>query len=118
MSDQYLAAVRRVDAAVGALTSRLGDETLLIVSDHGGGGLEPRDHDRPHPLNERIPFIMAGHRVKRRLVVQREVLLLDVPPTVMAVLGVPIPAEYEGEAMTEALLPESAVIAEPMRVAS
>ncbi len=118
MSEEYCSALRRVDAAVGALTSRLGDDTLIVMSDHGGGGLEPREHDRPHPLNERIPLIMAGHRVRRGLVIQREVLLLDVPPTVMAVLGVPIPAEYEGEALVEALLPERASMAEPMRVAS
>ena len=118
MSDEYLAAVARVDAAIGALTARLVDETVMIVSDHGGGGLEPCDHDRAHPLNERIPLIMAGSRIRRGLAVQREVLLLDVPPTVMAVLGVPIPAEYEGEPLIEALRHDAPVLSEPMRVAS
>jgi len=105
MSEGYLAAVRRVDAAVGILTAQLGDATLLVVADHGGGGVHARDHDLEHPLNERIPLIVAGKWVRRRTVVHRDVSLLDVPPTVLAALDLPVPAEYEGRALTEALLP-------------
>jgi predicted AlkP superfamily pyrophosphatase or phosphodiesterase len=118
MSEGYLAAVRRVDGAVGMLTGQLGDATLLVVADHGGGGVHARDHDIAHPLNERIPLIMAGQRVRRRTVVHRDVSLLDVPPTVLAALDLPVPAEYEGRALTEALLARHGDIPMEARVAS
>jgi predicted AlkP superfamily pyrophosphatase or phosphodiesterase len=118
MSEEYLAAVRRVDAAVGTLSGHLGDATLVVVSDHGGGGVEARDHDVPHPLNERIPLILAGPRIRRRHVVHREVSLLDVPPTVLAALELPIPTEYEGRALSEALLNSDAERSLAARAAS
>ena len=108
MSPRYLEAVRRVDAAVGALTARLGDAHLIVVADHGGGGVSPRDHDTPHPVNDHIPVILAGPRVRRRYLIHEEVSLLDVPPTVMALLGVPAPREYEGRVLQEALMPAQA----------
>jgi predicted AlkP superfamily pyrophosphatase or phosphodiesterase len=107
MSEEYLTAVRRVDAAVGALSGHLGDATLVVVSDHGGGGVQDRD-----------PLILAGPRIRRRHVVHREVSLLDVPPTVLAALELPIPTEYEGRALSEALLNSGAEQSMAARVAS
>jgi arylsulfatase A-like enzyme len=118
MSEGYLAAVRRVDTAVGMLTGSLGDSTLLVVSDHGGGGVHATDHDIEHPLNERIPLIVAGEQVRRRLLIHRDVSLLDVPPTVLAALDLPVPAEYEGRAITEAFLPRHSDLPMAARAAS
>jgi hypothetical protein len=112
MSPAYLKAVREVDAAVAVLRATAADSLLLILADHGGGGVAPTDHDAPHPVNDRIPLVLAGPRVRRRYALQHPVSLLDVPPTLLWWLGVEVPAEYEGRVLHEALLaaePEAAV---------
>jgi hypothetical protein len=112
MTPAYLDAVREVDAAVSLLRATVADSLLVVLSDHGGGGVAPTDHDAPHPVNDRIPLVLAGPRVRRRYALQHPVSLLDVPPTVLWWLGVEAPAEYEGRVLHEALLatePEAAV---------
>ncbi len=104
MSSEYLDAARGVDAAVALLTPLLDDSLLVVVSDHGGGGVIPTDHDAEHPINARIPLILAGERV-RRLDIAGPVSLLDVPPTLLDWFGVPVPRGYEGRALREAFEP-------------
>jgi hypothetical protein len=104
MSPAYLAAAGAVDRALARLTEVLEDTLVIVLSDHGGGGVEPRDHDWPHPLNDRIPVVLAGAGVRRRYAITRPVSLLDIPPTLLAWFGAPIPAGYEGTALTEAFV--------------
>ena len=104
MSEPYLDAVREVDLAVGQLRACAADSLLIVLSDHGGGGIEPRDHDAPHPLNDRIPLILAGPRIRRRHVLREPVSLLDVPPTLLWSLGLEIPPEYEGTVLYDAFV--------------
>jgi arylsulfatase A-like enzyme len=107
MSPEYLQAAAELDAAIAAFASGLADATLIVVADHGGGGLRPRDHDLPHPLNERIPLVIAGRGVRHREVLAGPVSLLDVPATILWRLGVPVPGCYEGRALREAFLQRS-----------
>jgi predicted AlkP superfamily pyrophosphatase or phosphodiesterase len=102
MSPEYFAAASRVDSAIGALAERLGDTLLIVLADHGGGGVSPNDHDAPHELNDRIPLVLAGPGVRRHCTITRDVSLLDVPPTVLHWFGVPAPASYEGRALLDA----------------
>jgi Type I phosphodiesterase / nucleotide pyrophosphatase len=109
MTEPYLEAVREVDAAAAQLRACAADSLLLVVADHGGGGVEPRDHDEPHPLNDRIPLVLAGPRIRRRHVLRRPVSLLDVPPTILWFLGVDPPPTYEGGVLYDAFVaPETA----------
>ncbi len=101
-SQPYLAAARAVDAAVGRLATLAADSLLVVLADHGGGGVHPTDHDTPHPDNDRIPLVLAGPGVARRHEITRDVSLLDVPPTVLAHLGVAAPAPYPGRPLDEA----------------
>jgi hypothetical protein len=102
MSPPYLYAVREVDTAVGLLADVAEDSLLVVVSDHGGGGVSPRDHDLPHPLNDEIAFVLAGPGVTRHHALARLVSILDVPPTVLHWFGVDVPESYEGRVITEA----------------
>jgi predicted AlkP superfamily pyrophosphatase or phosphodiesterase len=113
MSSSYLAAAAAVDDAVGALTILAGDSLVIVVSDHGGGGVSADDHREPHPTNDRIPLILAGPGVARRRRLDGPVSLLDVPPTLLHWLGVPVPASYEGRVLADAFDPRAraAVIA-------
>jgi arylsulfatase A-like enzyme len=104
MSAPYLRAATELDAAVGLFSSGLGTGTMIVVSDHGGGGVRPREHDDAHPMNDWIPVVIAGRGVRRQRVLGEPVSLLDIPPTILWHLGVPIPDCYEGRVLRDAFL--------------
>lgn len=101
MSPAYMEAVAAVDDAVGLLLEALDDALMIVLADHGGGGVRPDDHDAPHPLNDHIPLFLAGAGV-RRARLNGDVSLLDVPATLLHWFGAPIPAGYEGRPLVEA----------------
>ena len=104
MSPAYLAAVRDVDAAMTELRSLARDSLLVVLSDHGGGGVAPTDHDAPHLVNDRIPLILAGPQIRRRHVLPHPASLLDVPPTALWWLGADVPSSYEGHVLRDAFV--------------
>ncbi len=99
MSPPYLAAVARMDHALGALRRELAsemEETLLIaLADHGGGGRIPTHHDSAHPLDCTIPIFLEGAGVHPQELAG-SLTILDVPATVLWALGLPIPTQYAG----------------------
>ncbi len=107
MSGPYLQAAAIIDRGLRHLEPLLDDpETLVIITaDHGGGGVLPNDHDHPHPLNDRIPLLLLGSGVQRASEPEREAHLLDIPPTILWSLGVPVPMQYEGRVLHEAFAP-------------
>lgn len=109
MSDAYFQAAAEVDTGIGILSSWTEDAVLLVLADHGGGGVTPHDHDEPHPVNDHIPVIVAGSGVARSHRLTGAVSILDIPPTVLWWFGVTVPAEYEGRPLSEAFvaMPES-----------
>jgi hypothetical protein len=109
MSRPYLEAVREIDVAVGILRACASDSLFCVLADHGGGGVAPTDHDAPHPVNDRIPLLLAGPRVRRRHVMHQPTSILDVPPTLLWWLGLDVPEEYEGRVLRDAF-----VVAEPI----
>ena len=102
MSPEYLAAAGEVDAAIGVLADITEHSLLIVLSDHGGGGVSTHDHAEPHPINDRIPFILAGPDVTRHHQLTRPVSLLDVPPTLLWWFGLAIPGCYEGRVLRQA----------------
>jgi hypothetical protein len=104
MSAAYVRAVAAVDAAVRLLAGFLDDSLLIVLSDHGGGGVHPTDHDAPHPVNDAIPVILAGASVRRHHTLTAPVSLLDIPATVLEWFGVPVPQCYEGRPLTDAFV--------------
>jgi len=101
MSRPYLEAARAADGAVSVLSGAIlerDDALLLVTADHGGGGVAATDHDMPHPVNDTIPMVAAGaHVVPGRG--PAGVSLLDLPPTILRALEVPIPRSYSGRAL-------------------
>lgn len=104
MSRAYRDAAAVVDRAIGLLT-QVPDTTLLVLADHGGGGVDPTDHDTPHPVNDRIPIILAGTGIRRRRVIEEPASILDIPPTILHAFGASIPSSYEGRPLTGAFAP-------------
>ena len=109
MSAPYAEASRQLDASIGRLAAlcEIGRDpgTLLIaLADHGGGGARADDHDSPHPFDRTIPIVLAGGGVGASELAPLT-SLLDVPPTVLWALGMPIPAAWSGRPLLEAFAP-------------
>lgn len=102
MSPQYRKAAVEVDAGIGVLAALAEHSLLIVLSDHGGGGVTPHDHAEPHPVNDHIPLILAGPEITRRHQLARRVSLLDLPPTLLWWLGLDVPHAYEGRILAEA----------------
>jgi arylsulfatase A-like enzyme len=113
MSDEYARAAYRLDETLGLLATLANVErdpgTLLIaLADHGGGGVDPRNHESAHPLDRTIPVLLAGGHAAGEL---RSPSLLDIPATVLWALGVPLPASYVGRPLVEAFSSSSMAVA-------
>ena len=102
MSLPYLDAAQKVDDALGMLLPRLEDTLVIVLADHGGGGVQPTDHDLPHHLNDRIPLILAGAGTRREHVIERPLSILDVPATILHWFGLAVPQSHEGRPITDA----------------
>ncbi len=108
MSAAYLAAVTRMDDALGVLRRELAssrNDTLLIaLADHGGGGRIATHHDSAHPLDTTIPIFLDGAGVYPQ-VLRDGHSILDVSATAVWALGLPIPSQYAGTPLRDAFAP-------------
>jgi predicted AlkP superfamily pyrophosphatase or phosphodiesterase len=115
MSTEYESAAQRVDLALGMLAAcadvdRDPGTLLVALADHGGGGVDPRDHDSGHPLDRTIPVLLAGHAVRGEALDAPSIL--DVAPTVLWALGLPVPSSYVGRPLVEAFAPAAMAVGE------
>ena len=101
----YDASVRYVDeVGVGALVSALEDlglaeDTLLVVTaDHGEELFEHGSvlHGFPYDETARVPLVMRGPGLPAGLRVEGLVSLLDLMPTILSRLGLPVPPTVQG----------------------
>ncbi len=110
-------AAMRVDALLGEILGRLDlqKDTILVASDHGQ--IDAGGHGGPEEVNRLEPFVLAGAGVKPGN--YGEVNMVDVAPTLAALLGTNIPADSQGQVLTEMLnLPASTLAALPIAVAA
>lgn len=109
MSAAYQRAAHRLDEALGRLLDAIdlgpaSDTMLVAMADHGGGGSVPTDHDSAHPLDRTIPIMLAGAGIVPGAL-RGGAQLLDVPPTVLHALQVPVPGSYQGRPLVDAVEP-------------
>ena len=97
MSEQYLERIRRAVGHIKSVTEAAGDEyTVIVTADHGG-------HERTHgtqleedmtiPMFFMGPDFPAGQEMK-------DVSILDIAPTVTALMGLKAPSAWEGQSLT------------------
>jgi predicted AlkP superfamily pyrophosphatase or phosphodiesterase len=103
MSLPYRMAVRRADGAVGRIvrTARraFGDDVVVIVTaDHGGSG---RSHSHSTPPERTIPWIVWGRGVTPGEIAT-PIRTMDTAATALWLLGVPVPARWEGRPVEQA----------------
>lgn len=109
--DRYDAGIRHADARLGAFLDRLGAAGLLartvvaVVSDHGEslGEREWVGHNRLHAPQLFVPWIMAGPGLPAPRVVDTPAQLVDVMPTLLDLLGYPVPDGLAGSSLMPAV---------------
>jgi arylsulfatase A-like enzyme len=103
MSVEYGEACRDMDAVLDRLITLADDGRTMFVllADHGGGGIKYNDHESDHPADMTIPLVFWGAGVTPTWLTNAS--LLDVPPTILAALGVASSENFEGRVLSEAL---------------
>ncbi len=95
VSDQALSQILRALHTAG-----IADSSVVIISaDHGG-------HDKTHgldiPEDMEIPWIAWGKGVKKDFALAEPVTTFDTTATALWLLGVPLPAEFDGQPVKQA----------------
>jgi hypothetical protein len=105
-SPNWDASATRADDLVRKIATSLdlGQDTVIVFSDHGQ--IDAGGHGGQDPIVLVEPFIMAGAGVARGT--YGDMNMVDVAPTVAALLGTNIPATSQGNVLTDmlALSPE------------
>ncbi len=110
-SPQYRQAVRDVDSGLGDILRQLdlSQDTILITADHGhtdAGG-----HGGEEDIVLRVPLIVAGAGIRADALLG-PAELIDIAPTVAALLGVPAPGHASGKTLIDILDVSSADVAQ------
>lgn len=97
MSDEYL---RRISIAIDnakRMIENFGDEySVIITADHGGHN---RTHGTEMPEDMTIPMFFYGPEFAPGEI-KEEISLLDITPTIAAVMGIDGDEKWEGRALT------------------
>ena len=97
--DGWDQAANRVDSLLAEIVAELdlSKDVLVICSDHGQ--IDQGGHGGHDPITMIEPFIMVGSRIKPG--VYDDMLMVDVAPTLAALLGTNLPASTQGRVLTE-----------------
>jgi hypothetical protein len=100
---EYRSAAAAVDRMLRAALSGSLDltrDTVIITADHGH--VAPGGHGGLEPEVMQVPLVLAGAGIVPGAAA-RDARLIDVAPTVAALLGIPPPGHAEGRALVEVL---------------
>lgn len=103
----YYGIIARIDECLGRILARLESRGLaentvvLFTSDHGCH-FRSRNNEYKRSCHEssiRVPSVLWGAGIPRGVVVRELVSLIDVPPTLLDVAGVPVPERMHGRSL-------------------
>jgi hypothetical protein len=109
---RWVQAASRVDTLLAEIVARLdlNRDTLLVVSDHGQ--IDRGGHGGHEPIVLMEPFVLVGAGIKPGS--YGDVDMVDIAPTLAALMGTNIPASSQGRVRLEMLeLPPEGVAAIP-----
>lgn len=96
MSETYLDYVKRAIDNVKTVIDAVGDEyTVIITADHGGHG---RGHGTDMDEDMIIPMFFCGKEFEAGKELEN-VNILDIAPTVLDIMGIEPPEEWEGKSV-------------------
>ena len=102
----YGRAVRSADRAVADVLASAdlafgrGAYTVILTADHGGHG---RSHGSDDPQDTLIPWVIWGEGVRPGVALERDPHTMDTAATALWMLAVPVPANWVGVPVTEAI---------------
>jgi arylsulfatase A-like enzyme len=104
----YYGCVQSIDQSVGKILATLKEENLLddtivvFISDHGCHfkTRNPRYKQSPHDSSIRIAFVFQGPGFDQSLQLREVVSMIDLTPTLLSAVGVPVPASMKGRDLT------------------
>jgi arylsulfatase A-like enzyme len=105
----YDGEIWEVDRALGKLFEqvrrRVPDTLIIVVSDHGEQFLEHGGilHNDLYQELLHVPLIVGGPGVARGRRISTPVSLVDLAPTALDLLGLPVPAQFQGRSQAPAL---------------
>jgi arylsulfatase A-like enzyme len=111
-SDRYLNALHYSDASLGALFRGLRDrgldrKTLFVIFGDHGQAFGRHGGNYGHSLflyeeNIRVPYLVAlPGLINQQARLTNTISLIDTAPTILDLLGLPLPADYQGRSALE-----------------
>ncbi|PYI55708.1 alkaline phosphatase family protein [Paenibacillus flagellatus] len=98
-----LQAIEETDGLTGHIleaieeTGLLDDSLLVFVSDHGGGGANPRGHGSDHPMDKTIYWGCVGPGIPRGAAIPGTMSIVDTAAVVVRALGIEPPESWESK---------------------
>jgi 2,3-bisphosphoglycerate-independent phosphoglycerate mutase len=94
-------AIKAVDQCVGEVVeaAKKNGYTVMIIADHGNADNAVNSDGSPntaHSLNP-VPLILVSEKIKK----VNNGILADVAPTILSIMGLPIPSEMTGRVLCE-----------------
>ena len=114
MYPDYMAAINRLDENVGRLVAKLKEKglyenTILIYTSDHGSHFKTRNLEYKrscHDSATHTPLIIRGGPFQGGKKEDRLVSLIDLPPTMLDLAGIPIPKSYMGHSLVRELTGE------------
>ena len=107
-TDEYFEQIKVTDKHIGRILDVIEkrgwfeDSLVMIVTDHGGGGEDLKDHHADHPMDMTVFFACMGKTIP----VNKEIksyTLPDVAAITLWALGIDLPSNFEGVVPKELL---------------
>jgi arylsulfatase A-like enzyme len=101
---RVLAALRETGLAERTVVVLLGDNGYMM-GERGIGGPDSGANGKqvPYESSLRVPFVVTGPGLPKGLVSDLPVSSMDLPPTLLALAGIPVPDPWPGRDLTAAL---------------
>jgi arylsulfatase A-like enzyme len=101
---EYYGCIARIDEAVGSILAtlkKLGleENTIVVFTSDHGCHFRTRNTEykrSAHESSVHVPLIIQGPKFNRSRVVQELVGMVDITPTILDAVGVPIPSSIQG----------------------
>lgn len=109
MYPDYISAINRLDYNVGRLVDKLKelgiyDDTVIIYTSDHGSHFKTRNPEYKrscHESSTHTPLIIKGGGFEGGKIENRITSLIDIPPTLLSMAGIPIPKSYMGMDLTK-----------------
>ena len=109
MYPDYISAINRLDYNVGRLVQKLKDlqiydDTIIIYTSDHGSHFKTRNPEYKRSCHEsasHTPLIIKGGGFEGGKIETRLSSLIDIPPTLLSMAGIPIPDSYMGVDLTK-----------------